>query len=145
MTHLGSIKIEARFDAFYSEVIHDSMNVTAAPTLAGQRKRARRLDDGASPHSHRYETLKDRYHHMYFEVNELTATKVEKRFIQKDLGIINETESTLINGNAQNCFSSDLEMYLNDDFKLLRLKTQLSLLPHIIKTSSMGIRNVTNM
>ena len=40
---------------------------------------------------------------MYFEVTELTAGEVERRFIQKDLGIINDIESTLIefaNGNT---------------------------------------------
>jgi len=40
---------------------------------------------------------------MYFEVIELTAGEVERRFIQKDLGIINEIESSLIefaNGNT---------------------------------------------
>ena len=40
----------------------------------------------------------------YFEMIELTAGEVEIRFIQKDLGIINEIESSLIefaNGNTK--------------------------------------------
>ena len=66
---------------------------------------------------------------MYFEVTELTAGEVERRFIQKDLGIINDIESTLIefaNGNTKKCISTDLEMYLKNDFDLERLKIQLS-------------------
>ena len=137
---------EAKFDSFYSEVIHDSINLTAEPTLPRQRKRPRRLDDGASPH--RYETPKDRHCHMYFEVTELTSGEVEKRFIQKDLSIVNEIESTLIefaNGNKEKSISPELEMYLKDDFELARLKIQLSMLPDAIKTSSLGIKKVTNV
>ena len=55
----------------YTEVIRDCVGLTAEPTLPHQRKRSKRFDDGASPHT--YETPKDRHHHMYFEVTELTA------------------------------------------------------------------------
>ena len=145
-THLSSMRNEAKFESFYSEVLRDSVNLTAEPTLPRQRKRPRRFDDGATPHS--YEIPKDRYRHMYFEVTELTAGEVEKRFIQKDLGIVNDIESTLIkfaNGNPENCISPDLEIYLKDDFELARLKIQLSMLPDAIKTSFMGIKKVTNV
>ena len=45
---------------------------------------------------------------MYFEVTELNAGEVEKRFIQNDFGIVNEIESNLIkfaNDNAENYLS----------------------------------------
>ena len=80
-------------------------------------------------------TPKDRHRHMYFEVTELTAVEVERRFIQKDLGIINDNESTLIefaNGNTKKYISTDLEMYLKDDFDLESLKIQLSMLPDMV-------------
>ena len=38
-------------------------------TLPHRRKKPKRLDDGASPHT--YETPKDRHCYMYFEVTEL--------------------------------------------------------------------------
>jgi len=66
---------------------------------------------------------------MYLEVTELTAGEVERRFIHKDLSIVNEVELTLIEfatGNAKKGISSNLEMYLKDDFELERLKIQLS-------------------
>jgi len=131
---------EANFNSFYSEVIHESVNLTAEPTLPRQRKRPRRLDDSTS--SHTYETLKDRHHHIYFEVIELTTGEVERRFIQKDLEIVNEIESILIkfaNGNTEE-ISSDLEVHLKNDFALENLKIQLSMLPDAIKTSSLGIK-----
>ena len=110
---------EARFNSFYSEVMRESVNLTAEPTLPRQRKRPRRIDDGAS--SYIYETPKDRHRRMYFEVAEATAGEVERRFIQKDLGIVNEIESILIefsNGNTEKSISPDLEMYLKNDFAL---------------------------
>ena len=84
----------------------------------------------------------------YLEVTELTAGEVERRFIQKDLGIVNEVELTLIefaNGNAEKGISSNLEMYLKDDFELERLKIQLSMLQDAIKTSSVDIKKVSNV
>ena len=84
-THLSSMRNEAKFEDFYTEVIRESTNLTEEPILPRQRKRPRRLDNGAIPH--RYETPKDRHRHMYLEVTELTAGEVERRFIQKDLSI----------------------------------------------------------
>ena len=144
--HLSSMRNEAKFDSFYSEVIRESVDLTAEPTLPRQRKRPRRLDDGAS--SHTYEMPKDRHRHMYFEAIELTAGEVERRFIQKDLGIVDEIESILMkfaNGNTEEGISPDLEMYLKNDFALENLKTQLSMLPDAIKTSTLGIKKVTNV
>ena len=137
---------EAKFDGFYTEVIRESTNLTEEPILPLQRKRPRRLDNGAIPH--RYEPPKDRHCHMYLEVTELTAGEVERRFIQKDLSIVNEVESTLIeyaNGNTEKGISSNLETYLKDEFELERLKIQLLMLPDAIKASSVGIKKVSNV
>ena len=41
---------EVKFNNFYCEVIRESADLAAEPTLPRQRKRPRRLDDGASPH-----------------------------------------------------------------------------------------------
>ena len=109
-THLSSMRNEAKFEDFYTEVLRESTNLTEEPILPHQRKRPRRLDNGAIPH--RYETPKDRHHYMYLEVTELTAGEVERRFIQKDLSIVNEIESTLIecaNGNTEKGISSNLK------------------------------------
>ena len=54
----------------------------------------RRLDEGASPHQ--YLVPKDRYHHAYFEVMELAAGEVERRFKQSDLHIIRKIEKLLL-------------------------------------------------
>jgi len=117
--------------------VYNTCLLAAEPTLPRQKKRPRRLDDGASPHV--YVTPKDRHRHMYFEVAELTAGEVEWRFIQKDLGIVNEIELVLIefaNGITEEGISPDLEVYLKDDFTMENLKIQLSMLPDAIKASS---------
>ena len=46
ITHLSSTRNEAKLNSF--EVIRENINLTAEPTLPRQRKRPRRLDDGAS-------------------------------------------------------------------------------------------------
>ena len=49
---------------------------------------------------------------------ELAAGEVERRFIQKDIAIINDIETSLIgfaNGNKEISISEDLKAYLEDD------------------------------
>jgi len=58
------MKNETKFHSFNNEVIRGCAGLTSELTLPCQRKRLRRFDDGASPHT--YETLKDRHCHMYF-------------------------------------------------------------------------------
>ena len=64
-------------------------------------------------------------------------------------GSWHDIESTLTefaNGNTKKCISTDLEMYLKDGFDRERLKIQLSMLPDMIKTSSLStIKKVTNV
>lgn len=58
---------------------------------------------------------------MYYEVCELAAGEVERRFIQKDMGIINDIEASLIesaNGKNQTSIGKDLETYLKEDFDI---------------------------
>ena len=145
-THFRSLRDESKFNNFYDVVVRESRELTAEPTLPRRRKVPRRFDDGASPHT--YETPKDRHRHMYFEVTELAAGEVERRFTQKDLGMISDIESSLIkcaNGETDQFISTDAEAYLKDDFDLERLKIQLSMLPDVIKTSSLNIKQVTNV
>ena len=145
-THFRSLRDESKFNNFYDAVVRESRELTAEPTLPRRRKVPRRFDDGASPHT--YETPKDRHRHMYFEVTELAAGEVERRFTQKDLGMISDIESSLIkcaNGETDQFISTDAEAYLKDDFDLERLKIQLSMLPDVIKTSSLNIKQVTNV
>jgi len=54
---------------------------------------------GLQAPTHTYKTPIDKHHHMYFEVNEVTAGEFERLFIQKDLGI-------------------DLELFLKDILNL---------------------------
>ena len=49
------------------------------------------------------------------------------------------------NGETDQFISTDAEAYLKDDFDLERLKIQLSMLPDVIKTSSLNIKQVTNV
>lgn len=51
-THLRSLRNEAKFDTFYNAVVSDCGSLTTEPTLPRQRKRPRRFEDGASPHTY---------------------------------------------------------------------------------------------
>ena len=49
------------------------------------------------------------------------------------------------NENNQSSISEELETYLKLDFDIERLKIQLSMLPDVIKTSSLSVNKVTNI
>ena len=84
-SHFKSLRNEVKFDWFYDQVVADSHELTTEPS---QRKAPRRIDDGASPHE--YQSPRERHRHMYFEVTELTAGEVERRFSQADIQLISE-------------------------------------------------------
>ena len=78
----------------FMKVVADSHDLTSEPCLPRNRKAPTRIDDGASPHE--YQNPRERHYHLYFEVTELTAGKVERRFMQADIQLISDVESTLL-------------------------------------------------
>ena len=146
VSHLKSLRTDAKYNAFYEEVIRTSEGLTSEPTIPRQRKLPKRLDDGANPHV--YLTPKDRFRHKYFETLELAVGEIERRFNQEDIGVINSLESFLIDNANDNSTSmpDNLETYLKDTgFDLQRLKVQVPMLPSVIKTSSQAIKQVTSV
>lgn len=85
VTHYQSLRAVAQFERFYADVIEQSSGQTDEPTLPRYWKRPRRLDDGAVPHC--YQSPKERYWHLYFEVLDLAKRKIERRFDQTDFQI----------------------------------------------------------
>lgn len=79
---------EAKFDLFYDRVCQDCKNFTEKPQLPQQRKRPRRLEDGAD--TYHYQDPKQRYRCAYFEMLELAAGELDRRFDQSDLYTIKE-------------------------------------------------------
>ena len=146
VSHLKSLRTDAKYNAFYEEVIRTSQGVTSEPTLPRQRKLPRRLDDGANPHV--YLTPKDRFRHKYFETLDLAVGEIERRFKQEDIGIIRSLELFLIENANDNSMSmpDNLETYLREaGFELERIKVQIVMLPNVIKTSSTSIKRVTSV
>ena len=73
VSHLQSLRTEAKFDHFYDQVVEQSSSstLTEEPKLPRSQKLPKRLDEGACPHL--YLVPKDRYRHVYFEALELAA------------------------------------------------------------------------
>ena len=69
-------------------------------------------------HTYNNADPKERHRHMYFEVTELTAEEVERRFHQKDLGTINDIESLLLDCDNGGSIPVSIKTYLEDDFDL---------------------------
>ena len=148
-SHFKSLRNEAKFDQFYDQVVADSRELTAEPSLPRKRKAPRRIDDGASPHE--YQSPRERHHHLYFEVTELTAGEVERRFLQADIQLISEVETTLLEFSNERMTASlppSLQMYISEEFDLEKLKIQLSMIPDMLRTAfdnTSGIKEVTSV
>ena len=75
ITHYQSLRTEPKFERFYDDVLELSTGLTDEPLLPRYEKRPKRLDEGVAPY--RYESPKERYRHIYFEVLELIKGEIE--------------------------------------------------------------------
>jgi len=135
VTHYQSLRTVAQFERFYADVIEQSSGLTDEPTLPRYRKRPRRLDDGAVPHC--YQSPKERYRQLYFEVLDLAKGEIERRFDQTDFQIIQNLESLLLDvANGKPSLPDETLMnYLGNDVNQDRLFPQLSMVSDMIKNA----------
>ena len=147
ISNFKSLRDELKFNRYYEDILQQSANVTDEPVLPRYRKRPKQLDDGVQ--SHCYQTPKDRYRHLYFEVLELACGEVERRFEQPDFLIIENLETTLIkSANGDKIVQDEsLLKYLEGDIDKDRFVTQVTLIPDMIKTALIHspIKKVTNL
>ena len=147
VTHYQSLRAEPKFDRFYKDVLELSTALTDEPSLPRYRKRLRRLDEGVVPH--RYQSPKERYRHIYFEVLELVKGEIERRFNQADFHLVQKLESLLLdvaNGKPTEPDESLLR-YLGNDIDKDRLLSQLPMVSDMIKNAFQHppIKIVTNI
>ena len=137
------------FDLFYDQIVMQASNLKEPPKLPRFRKVPKRLDEGERPHC--YLEPKDRYRHIYYETLELVSGEVERRFNQPDLNIAKDLEELLLraaNGELGQEYQipEALSSYLEGDVDQIRLKTDLSMIPDMIKTAFDGsIKKVTTV
>ena len=84
---------------FFDEVEKESYDLIEEPVLPRFRKIPRRYDDESTPHH--YQTPKDQYRHIYFEVLEVIAGEIERTFDQPDLKTIKDVEQLVINASEK--------------------------------------------
>ena len=77
---------EELLTAFYRDSVKEAEDLTQPPKLPRQRQVPRRVDDGAP--SHRFATPEEYYRKQYFEVLDLLATELERRFDQNSFKIL---------------------------------------------------------
>ena len=106
IARMKSLRTEEKFGMFFDEVEKESCNLTEEPALPRFCKIHRRYNDGSTPHH--YQTPKDPYRHIYFEVLEIIAGEIERRFDQPDLKTIKDVEQLVINA------SNNEKFYIND-------------------------------
>ena len=140
---------DEQFTAFYRDMVKEAEDLTQPPTLPRQRQIPRRIDDGAS--NHHFGTPQEYYRKQYFEVLDLLATELERRFDQNSFKTLQEIERVLVEScNGKNVqFSETFVNTYATDLKFDRLAVQLAMLPDLLKTTNelhqMGIKRVTSI
>ena len=112
-----------QFTAFYRSVVSEADH-TDPPTLPKQRRMPKRFDDGSD--NHNFSTPEDYLWQQYFEVLDLLAAEIERRFDQNSLKIISEIEQLLLKPcNTVSVQPSEefMEKY-STDVNVERLKVQ---------------------
>lgn len=95
---------------------------------------------------HRYDNPKDYFKQQFFEAFEQAVGTLENRFEQKNMTIVKEIESLLLNAANGELFSvsEEIAMLYKDDISFPRLEQQLKMLPDIFKVDSENeIKKVT--
>lgn len=132
------------FSDFYDAVCAEAKDLTDEPSLPRYRRAPKRLDDGSNPH--RYDNPKDYFKQQFFEALEQAVGTLENRFEQKNMTIVKEIESLLLNAANGELFSvsEEIAMLYKDDISFPRLEQQLKMLPDIFKVDSENeIKKVT--
>ena len=110
------------------------------------RQPPRRHDDGGAT-GHTFSTPESYFRKQYFEVLDLLISKLKRRFQQKrGMPVVAVLEKVLLDAaNGTSGFESgelpeELNLHRND-VDLLRLKTQLLMLPDLIRTRNLKLPN----
>ena len=122
------------FDLFYKTVLSSSQDLTDGPVISRQCKLPCRLDDGAP--SVQPATPADLYRRKYFEVLDVVCEEIKRRFDQKDLKVVADMESLLLdsaNGLIRVVPESIVSMYCSRDLDKEHLAIHLRMLPDVIK------------
>lgn len=81
VSHLNSLRSETMFDRFYENAMQESRSLTEEPRLPRNRKLPHRLNHGSSE-AHWHSSPKEMYHQTYYEVIDIVAEEVKRRFDQ---------------------------------------------------------------
>ena len=144
--YLTRQRSDSSFDRFYSKVVEDSKEFTSPPTLPRNRQPPRRHDDGGAT-GHTFSTPESYFRKQYFEVLDLLISELKRRFQQKrGMPVVAVLEKVLLDAaNGTSGYESgELPEELNlsrNDVDLLRLKTQLLMLPDHIRTRNLKLPN----
>lgn len=140
---------DSAFKSFYSSVIQEARELTEEPVLPRQRRIPRRVDDGAP--NHHFQSPEDFFRKQYYEALDLLVSEITQRFNQPAFSVLQEMERMIIdscNGKTH-VMSSNFEVLYADCLEIPKLKSQLSLLPDVLKTGNtdykMGIKKVTTL
>ena len=140
-----------QFTAFYRSVVLEVEDHTDPPTLPKQIRMPKRFDGGSDNHHFSTPEFEDYFRQQYFEVLDLLAAEIERRFEQTSLKIISEIEQLLLkpcNGVSVQPSEEFMEKY-STDVNVERLKVQFTMLPDLIKTANeqyqFAIKRVTSI
>ncbi len=142
--YLERQRTDTSFASFYSKVLEDSKELTSPPALPRYRRPPRRIDNGGAS-VHTFATPESYFRKQYFEVLDLLINELKRRFQQKrGMPLVALMEKVLLDASngeqGSEHLPEELQLYRND-IDVQRLKTQLLMLPDLIRTRNLKLPN----
>ena len=130
---LSRQRTDSAFDILYSATVADAQQYTDAPVLPRYRRPPKQVDRGSAPH--RFATAEEYYRAQYFEVLDLLAAEIARRFNQSSLALPLAVEELLIgyvnNKGDEKMISEIIVDAYSRDVDITKLKRQIQMLPDL--------------
>ena len=143
---LKADRTEERFELFWDLTLQKikRLDVVSEPTLPRKRKMPKRYDE-LSATAHFHETPKEMYRKMFYESYDYVIEAIQTRFDQPDYRMYTVMQNMVLNSiKGGDCTSEMSKEVLDghsfsnlykDDVDLIKLETQLQILPSIFNKS----------
>ena len=127
--YLQDQRLASNFDKFYSSTQNDALTFTGEPVLPRYKKAPRRFDNGSDPHS--YQSPKDYFRQIYFEVIDLIQNEIKHRFDQNSLKVPMLVQNLLLksanwDGKEELLVDEEIMNFYSKDLNKKQLEQELT-------------------
>ena len=138
-------RLDEEFSTFWDEAVAKAQELQLMdPRIPRSRRPPKRIDSGSTQCS--FNSPKEYYRKMYFEISDTISGEMQKRFEQKNYDLYSKAEELLLSaaGSAQ-VLEGNIETivrHFGEDLDQSRLKNQLAVLSDAVTGVNISLKDV---